>query len=72
MVLPVGGLHVNKLQEIAHACMEDPSAVILMEEGDGQPGTDVGTTGPVFGPETGTVLGGHGRQPVDTISMIQP
>ena len=61
-----GGVHVEKPRFIAHAHSEDPSGVMFMEEGDGDPSTGLGSVGPALGPEIGSVLGAHGGQPTDT------
>ena len=55
-----------KSREIAHAHTEDPSGIMYMDEGDGEPGTGLGSVGPAMGPEIGSVLGGHGGHPVNT------
>ena len=43
---------------------------MYMDEGDGEPGTGLGSVRSVMGPEIGFVLGGHGGQHTDTSSSI--
>ena len=43
---PVGGIHIEKPREIAHAHTENPSGIMFMDEEKGEPGTGVGSTGP--------------------------
>ena len=64
--LSVGGTRMDKPQEIAHAHTKDPTGILFLDEGDGESGTCVESTGPRGGPSIGIVSGRHGDQPTDT------
>ena len=49
---------------------EHPTGILFRVEGDGEPGTGVGSTGPNGGPGIGTELGGHGDEPTDTSTRM--
>ena len=55
---------------IAHTHTEDRTGSLVMDEGDGEPGTGAGSTRQRGGPGIGTVLDGHGDQPTDTSTRM--
>ena len=48
---------------LVHAHTKDPTGVLFVNQGNGEPGTGVELPGYRGGPGTSTVLGGHGDQP---------